>query len=471
MKKVIQLVLVFLLCGAVLCGCNGETETSTQDPTAGESTGTATEPSGTEAPAFTNITVIQRDSQTFDVSCNAVEGASYYVTKQNAFSQNAQVEAQLTGDVASFTVTMEDVSELYLWMSVGTKKVNQRIVIADTTVSVMLEDDGSATVYYNCENPNAVSNYYDANGKALYRSSKARFDEEAQPVAEGLPLNSKSDVDERYTFKTPYYYAVLTSQDGIVTFVAEVGQETSCLIQYAYASMGLNEQGMPVLHVVGRAAENEVAYTYRLVLRQDGGQIIYAANTGDTMNLVFDLDLTQMTAENVWYDVYIEIEQTHAIYDLRSGLCDGSSVQWENNTYSFQEYYGALKVNLAVERLSKTEAVLQMIGGKPMLVVTTRLAEGQSVAGIDCHLEIRYEDGGKKVLAKVENSSDNANVIKFCFDMSQMTVAGNWHDIVVVVGDGETEVTSDAANMSQTLTCDGRTYTFKAWNGLLKITY
>lgn len=484
MKKIILSILAFMVLGFALCACNGETESTTQpttDPTTGATTEPTTGPTDTTkpndtdaAPAFTDVTVIRRDDRTFDVTCNAVEGASYYVTKRSAFSQNARVEAEVTGDAACFTVTLEeeDVSELYLWMMVGTKKVSQRILIPDTAVSVMLEDDGSAKVYCNCENPNAVSAYYDAEGKALYKSAKSRFDEDAQLVGEGLSLSSKSDVDSRYTFKTPYYFVELTSKDGIVTFVTEVGQETSCLIQYAYATMNLNEQEMPILHVIGRAAENEVAYTYRLALRQDGGQIIYAANTGDAENLVFDLDLSQMQAEGTWYDIYIEIEQTHAIYDLRAGLCDDSSVQWEANTYSFKQYDGALKVTFAVDRLGRTEASLELIDGKPMLVVVTKLAGDQTFEGVSSCMEIRYAiNGVKTVLQRVENSSDKANELKFCFDMSQMTQAGNWHDIVVIIGDTETEVTSGGVDTAQTLSHGGRTYCFKVWNDLLKITY
>lgn len=485
MKKIIISILAFMMLGFVLCGCNGEKETEpttqpTADPTTDATTEPTTEPTDTSkpddtdtVPAFTNVTVIRRDDQTFDVTCNAVEGASYYVTKRNAFSQNARVEAEVTGDTAGFTVTVEeDVSDLYLWMMVGTKKVSRHILIPDTAVSVMLEDDGSAKIYSNCENPNAVSGYYDAEGKSLYRSAKSRFDEEAQLVGEGLSLSSKSDVDSRYTFKTPYYFVGLTSKDGVVTYVTEVGQETSCLIQYAYASMKLDEQEMPILHVVGRVAENEVAYTYRLALRQDGGQIIYAPNTGDAENLVFDLDLSPMQAEGTWYDIYIEIEETHAIYDLRAGLCDDSSVQWEANTYSFKQYDGALKVTFAVDRLGKTEASLELIDGKPMLVVITKLAGDQTFEGVSSCMEIRYSiNGVKTVLQRVENSSDKPNELKFCFDMSQMTQAGNWHDIVVVIGDTETEVTSGAVDTSQTLSHGGRTYCFKVWNDLLKITY
>lgn len=470
MKNRLITVLILALC-LVLClaGCGETQPTGTAATTGRQDTG--------EALAFTQVTVIRRDDTTFDITCDAVENADYYVSTQASYTEADRVEPTLSDGSAAFTVTAAAATQnLYVWVVAGEEQDCRQVVIPQTNLYVYLHDDGSVEVYYNCSNASDLSSVYAAKGKALYKSSKAVFDGDAVLAASGLQLSSESDTDKSYSFKRSYYYEALSTKDGVVTYITPAAQETSCLIQYAYASMTVSEAGVPTLHVDAKAAASEVAYSYRLVLRAKDGdtvtQTLYADNIGTSTALAFDLDMSAITAEGVWYDVYLEIAETGAVYNVSSSMNDGSSAELDHKTYEFKDYGGDLKVNYRMERLTVDGATLELIDGKPMLVVTASLLEGASAADVDAYLEIRYQvDSTKYALPKVYNSSEDPTKMQFCFDLTQMSVAGNWHDIVIVIDGVDNELTSAGVNTSQSVSYGGRTYAFKTWSGLLKVTY
>ncbi len=464
MKKTF-LSLLIIVCACVFCLC------ACSDP----------EPALPEKGAdFSYISIINRGGGVFDISCDFLEGATYYVTTEENYGENDIVEIDSQNGTTSFTttVTLSDAKDrsVYIWRCYKDKEVYERVYIPDTDLYVYLNDNGSADIFYNYNNLTTISSYYSSKGKSLYKASKAVFDfATAEVVAIDLSLASESDSDNAFSFNKPYYYASFTSRDGRVTYISQGAQETTTLVQYAYASFAKNEDNKPILHVDARAVENEIDYTYRLVVRQENGQTLNALNTGSNTKLSFDLELSPLKAEGIWYDVFIEIVETGTVYDLDAGLSKGTALECGRTTYEFKEYYGALKINFRTERLdtSSTDAELKMVNSKPTLIVRTALLNGATKDNVDAHLEVRYQpsSGSKIVVDSVYDSSSDPSIMEFCFDLSKMTVAGNWHDIVIVIDGSDSEIMATDINTSQQLTSGGKTFCFKVWEGILKITY
>ncbi len=464
MKKLLTILLI-VVCACVCClaGCEEHNAISQPD----------------ENRDFSHINVIRRSDTVFDIECDTIEGAIYYVTTGSEPVESDKVDAIISDRTTSFSanITLPDEysQSLYIWREYKGVTVSERVYIPDTSLYVYLNDDGTADIFYNCVNVTTISSYYAATGKSLYKSSKATFDTSANIVSAELSLASKSDLDSSFTFKQPYYYVSFTSRNGKTTYITEAAEETTKLVQFAYASL-TSVDNKPILHVDGRAYANEIEYNYRLAVRQENGQILYAANSGSSTELSFDLDLSKLSAEGVWYDVFIEIEETGAVYDLSAALSNGATVEVGKSTYEFKEYYGSLKINFRTERLdvSNTSAELKLIDSKPMLIVKTALLDGATKDNVDAHLEVRYQpaSGNKISFPAVYDCSTESSLMEFRFDLSQMSVAGNWHDIVIVIDGKDTDImVTSGIDLSQTINADGRTYCFKTWSGILKVTY
>lgn len=448
--------------GAAACGGGGQDEPTGADVT------------------VSDVTIVQRSSSYYDfyVATDA-ENPQFYITasEDEDISGAESVVYAKEDDCYTFTMSSSDLgiagTDRTRWLKVTDANGSAAIQfsVPSLELGIWLDDEGVATIEVSVSNYNSWRNLYKSSGGIVYSSSSALFDDTAVCVAENLVIGSTRYDDSRFTFARPYYFAGLQAEDGIVNFVSLPVRDTTLLISYTYASL-TEEDGIAYLNVEAKAAE-ETDYTFNLVVRDANGRSHTVPNTGDSKQQSYRFDLTNLTSEGTWYDLLIAISETGAMYDLDSSMSSGDSVVIDRTTYSLQDYEGDLKVTYLIDRFVSTEASMAMVNGKPSLIVAVQMLDDYQPTESNIWLEIRYvATSGSKLTLPIVYGEMEGNSIVFTFDMTQMVLGAVWHDIVVVYNGVDNELPSSACtNLSSTLTYEGRTYSFKTYSGLLKITY
>ena len=431
---------------------------------------------------FEHIDILQTGSDSYDftVKSDAGETAEFYVTISDKFNKDKAYKAESTyaDGKHTFNLTFDkesiltpDTSEFFLWAIDGEKQGQISLMLPAWSPKLTLKEDTDALIEFNFDGETSWSSFCDPQGINIYSSENVVFDDKATPVAEGLQITLTSYTDRNYTLKKPFYFMVLDAKNGVVRIVSNAFADTSATLESATATMVL-ENEKPVLKVSGRSAlPAELGYDFRLMIRESGGEVFYEDNQGSGQQLEYSFDLTQLTVEGVWYDVLIEVVQTGVAYDLSFSMAEDVSVEYEKTdaTYSFKDYEGMLKVTFMVNRLDILGANFEMRDEKPVMVVKAKVY-GESPDAVQ--LQVRYFNGLLK--HKVENTGTETDM-EFVYDLTKMSREGDWHDIVLVVTEGEKTVDYNLnkahANMDQTITYEDRKYSFKEYEGDLKVTF
>ena len=412
---------------------------------------------------FEHIDILQTGSDSYDftVKSDAGETAEFYVTISDKFNKDKAYKAESTyaDGKHTFNLTFDkesiltpDTSEFFLWAIDGEKQGQISLMLPAWSPKLTLKEDTDALIEFNFDGETSWSSFCDPQGINIYSSENVVFDDKATPVAEGLQITLTSYTDRNYTLKKPFYFMVLDAKNGVVRIVSNAFADTSATLESATATMVL-ENEKPVLKVSGRSAlPAELGYDFRLMIRESGGEVFYEDNQGSGQQLEYSFDLTQLTAEGVWYDVLIEVVQTGVAYDLSFSMAEDVSVVYEKTdaTYSFKDYEGMLKVTFMVNRLDILGANFEMRDEKPVMVVKAKVY-GEIPDAVQ--LQVRYFNGLLK--HKVENTGTETDM-EFVYDLTKMSREGDWHDIVLVVTEGEKTVDYNLnkahANMDQTIT-------------------
>lgn len=427
---------------------------------------------------FESVTIVQKSAQSYEFTVKSgAENPEIYITGKSEASLPRQGGIEYTRNDGGYTFTLgaaeagvtsaERVKKL--WIAAGGKSAAVEFSVPSAAVSLSLDDEGVADIGFTYESFGAWSALYKPSGKALYSSPRAGFDENATLVAEKLALTGASYSDKAFTFARPYYFAVMQARDDVVSFVTLPVRDTSLLVQYAYARLE-EEDDKAYLNVEARASEL-TGYSFELIIREEDGEVFRVPDSGDGKNQSYRFDLTRLGSEGVWYDLLIGVAETGATYDLDAAMCDGATKTVDRTSYSFRNYEGDLKVTYIVDRFESVSAEMRTVGGKPCLAVTARMLGGD-VPLNDIRLEIRYVSGsGKESLPAIYGEKTGSD-ITFVFDMTAMTLGAVWHDIVIVYKNVDNELPASAcADTSKTLSYGGKTYSFKTYGGLLKITF
>lgn len=228
---------------------------------------------------------------------------------------------------------------------------------------------------------------------------------------------------------------------------------------------------------VAGAATLRVSGTYSgttgsdLFLRiRTGAQTVDVGNSSTTAGQsFFEYDLAPLTQAGTWYDLVAGVTSSGQLVDLRDSIADLSqNLQVGARIYSFHEYNHDLKVafDVVTSSFEINSAEILNVSGVPTLHVegaTTGLANG------DVFLRIR--SGGETF--DLANTASTAGAAEFDFDLSTLTQAGVWYDILAGVTPSGTltDVSDSIASMVQTVDLDGRHYAFHEYNHLLKVSY
>ncbi len=230
----------------------------------------------------------------------------------------------------------------------------------------------------------------------------------------------------------------------------------------------LDVAGVPTLRVEGSVtglSQDDVFLRMRT-----GAQTVDVANSSAVPGqALFEVDLSQLTQQDTWYDLLVGVTSTGALTDLTNTMADMStSLTLNSRTYEFREFWGDLKVNFsaaAAGSISVSQASIVDAAGVPTLRVegtVTGLSQG------DVFLRVRT--GAQTV--DVPNSGAAGQAL-FELDLSTLTQQDTWYDLIVgVTSTGAlTDLTDTMADMSTSLTLNSRTYEFREFSSDLKVNF
>jgi len=226
--------------------------------------------------------------------------------------------------------------------------------------------------------------------------------------------------------------------------------------------------GTPTLRVTGSVTGTSNSDVFLRI--RSGAQTITVPNTAAAAgDALFEYDLSGLTQAGTWYDLLTGTTSTGVLADLdQASATLTQSVALGGRTYGFHEYGGNLKVSFdnTPVTVSVSTAELVDLSGVPTLRVT---ASYSGTTSTDVFLRVRTS----AQTVDVVNTSTTAGQAVFDYDLSGLTQAGSWYDLLVgVTSSGQlVDLTDSVASMSQTIQVGARDYAFREYNHDLKVTF
>ncbi|MBA4346051.1 MAG: hypothetical protein C0419_06045, partial [Microbacterium sp.] len=442
--------------------------------------------SPTSEPAFTavelaDIQIIQQASSTYDVSFAvpdelASESSTIAVelTKLDEYSDDA-IELDATIDSGRVLVDgLElDAGDHFLWVEVGGEPVSTPITIPDMTPHVWL-DGGTPTLEFGQEGRSSWSSYVDPEGKNVFRSASAAFDDSAQPIAENLPITETSFRDNAFTSDEPYYFLVFTGKDGNATFVSSSLFTTAT--QGDVAVDFVTEGGEPFVVITGSVYASSDATDRRLELRVGNFDSADPTSTFMVENSVSDDATTafrfvvpaqQLEPGTNNLALFVHEDGSMLEWSIRAPSVDMSRTLQVGQTVFGVTNADALQLTRADLAYQSLRLSIRESNGEALLSVTGTFTPAFSDAGTTLIIK---DSEGESYTVTDRNASGSG--FSFSFALERLGKAGIWYDIDFVNPESEAVspiMTRAVSDMRQWLELDGRTYALADFQGTTKV--
>lgn len=407
------------------------------------------------------VTIMQNSPESYEFRVQAQDAEKIVISRSD----------KLTGNESSIPFTQENglcifdcalaEGDYFLYVTGGGKtavlpftvpKMQPRLVRNGNVAQILFEVDGGTS----------WSSFIDPNGKNVYKSANNVFDESAVAVSENISITTTSVNDRNYDAATPYYYIVFDGKNGQMTYVSSAVCEFETEFTSVSASISAANGGA-VLTVTGTAANGG----YVAAAHSASGELILGEIPCEAGEFTLTCDLSGMTEAGIWYDVRLYNLYTGQRFDLpATSAATQEEVEAGERTYSFQNYEDLLKITFAAERGDAADKIdglslsLSVEDNKPLLTIT-----GKADADDVISAEIRT-DNAAVVSAKDEGDGTQVYVQ---LDLSALTVAGRWYDIILTVDGVEYDVFESTASTEGQISANGHIYNFQDWEGVVKV--
>lgn len=428
-----------------------------------------------EAINFEHVKITQLSMSQFDLEIKldqAYTQVSYYLTNDEKFISSAIVESQLDSNgVYHLSVSLSS-GDSYLWAKAQDKVGMLPLSIPKMTPNVILEES-LASISFNLDVSTSWSSFCDPYGKTIYRSHKTFFDEEAEQVNvtssgvnDPIYILTESYVDQNYDEDKPYYFLIMHGKNGLVTFISYPISIDATLFVDPQLSLNLIS-GLPTLKLEATISGNVEAENFQLVIKEINGEHYEIANQS-TSALLFSFDCRQLNLPGVWYDIVIVNTITGIMYDILADQTEFNNITYGNKRFDFRTWEGITKLNMSTLNYSHASVDLVVDSSNPIMVVS-----GQMEVTSQAKLLINYWDGSASMtLITSNNLSGEVGKFNFRINLSELLEAGTYYDIVLVVDEKNSDLTTDSAiNINKSISVDNRQYYFRNWQGLLKIAF
>ena len=460
--------------------------------------------SSENAYTLSNVVMTQKSIHTyqiaFSVECGS-DDVQVYFTDRDRLTSTAVAcnpERSASGKTVRFSFEAELAygEEYYLWV-VGTEKQSMLPLYAPYMLPYLSQSSGGvATLYFQFSNNLPWSLFCDSRGKAVYESTSAVFDESAKSIAEGIDITSVGYSIPAYRFSTDkYYYVVLTAKNGLVKIVSQPLLLANNLKDQvsAIAAEITEDRFLQVKVTLKEDSDmaNAQAEYLQLLVKHGSGTEIYGSDCvfeDGVATLRFDCQ--SLLKKGVWYDlclawhgsVFMDIPKTFAEQSVNTM----TEIKKDGITYGFADWkpdtadesgrqlkvYFDIGTNW-VEEICKDCKVTFSINPVPTLLVTAKLKDGMATVP---QLAITGGNSDKLVTADGVQNSDGSYTYTLKIDKA-LAAANKWYDIRFFIGNAHFELRKSTCISSNDFSkeyvyADGnKTYTFKTYNAMLKITY
>lgn len=428
-----------------------------------------------EAINFSKVRVVQKTINQFELIVNLAQAyadVKYYIGTTEHFSAATSVNSYRDNEGADHLSAALVPGDNYLWAAAGEKRAMLPLTIPQMNPTIVIENE-VATIAFNLDQQTSWSSFCDPYGKAIYRSHKTVFDEEAEQVnvtktgqVDPIYILTDSYVDHDYEEAKPYYFCVMVGKNGLTTYIAYPVAVGATLFLEPQLTLALVE-GLPTLNVTATISGNNVAQDFHLVIKALSGESHGVVNQSMDA-LLFVFDCRQLTLPGVWYDVVILHTLTGVMYDLTDEYAVLNNISYGNKRFNFQSWQGIIKLNMNLLNYTQVDADLTNEGTTPYLVVNGQMANSALAV-----LRITYWDVDHSVtVINSPNLALSAGAFSFKVDLSLLAIAGTYYDIVLLIDEEASALTSnDAININKTLDSENRHYYFRSWQGLLKVAF
>jgi glucosylceramidase len=424
---------------------------------------------------FDQVNIIQKTISQFDMSIKLDEeyfNVSYYLTLNDKFDSSTIVESDIDENGWHHLSVSLVSGDSYLWVKSLNKIGMLPITIPKMNPGVILNGT-IATISFNLDIMTSWSSFCDPYGKAIYRSSKSYYDEDAEKVNvtssginDPIYILTESYADPNYDNNKPYYFLIMDGKNGLTRFVSYPISIDSTLFVNPELTLKLIS-GVPMMNVTATISGNIDAEYFKLVVKEINGEQHEVDNQSDS-SLSFSFDCRLINLSGVWYDIVIVNSLTGIMYEIASHNADFNNITYGDKRFNFQDWQGMIKLNMDILNYSLVSVDLLVDSGVPYMVINGYIDLDSQAA-----ILIKYWDGSSIVtLLSSDNLATEAGTFNFMIDLSALIEAGTYYDIVLVVDEVSSELTSDmAVNINKSITVNNRLYFFRNWQGLLKIVF
>ncbi len=281
-------------------------------------------------------------------------------------------------------------------------------------------------------------------------------------VSEDISITTSSVNDRDYDASAPYYYIVFEGKNGQMTYVSAALSDFDTEFSSVTASLSAGESGA-VLTVAGTAKNAG----YVAAAHSASGELVLGGEACDAGEFSVTCDLSQMTEPGIWYDVRLYNLYTGQRFDLASSCAQTSGeIEVGDRIYSFQVYDDLLKVTYSEKRGDASDVIgdltmtLTAEDGTPYLTISGTAEEGIALSAAIC------TDNAQVVSAQ---NAGTGGTVSIRIDLSALTIAGRWYDLIITADGAEYDVYSSSASLNGQIYANGHIYNFQDWEGVVKV--
>ena len=452
---------------------------------------------------FSDIVITQVDPNTFDITFTVRCGddpVEIYLTegyRLTASSTPKDVTSVKNGDKTTFTFTetLELGESYYIWAVYGEKAYKTAITPPSMFPILIDQDNGDMLFHFKYTYGTAWADFCDPEGKAIYASEKPVFDETAKCLVDGISISQEDYLITADQFNPDlYYFAVSTVKEGLITtisspviasagIISEVKDITAKITSDLYFRVDVTLKD-------NSALSDSVEDNLQLLVKTDIADDVIVGdcsfNNGVATMLI---DFNELDWDGIWYDVCLvwngsviselpqyfggkqvntssTIKVDGVVYGITGWKAEGAPEHTEMMKVYFEK-----DTTKYADELFKSYLVSFSGGTTGTLKVTAVLKDGVKNAPV-----LALTGGNTNKLCEVAPTLNDDGSYTYLLPVkSGMTSPDTWYDIRFFVGNTAYEVLKDSciayADFAASYTADGRTYSFREWNGFLKIMF
>ena len=489
MKKIVKILLVITIAALALCfaGCNEQVSGLLGNY------------------EFSNIVLTQTGVNEFkiefSVSCGDDEiqvflTEGYRLTESSKPKQVTAVKDGLLTRI-TLTETLDLAESYYVWVVGGGRQEKFSITPPSMFPVLIDQGNGEALFHFKYTYGTAWSDFCDEKGKAIYQSASPVFDSSAKLIVDDIDITQEEYLIPADVFDpNMYYFGVSTAKDGAITNISRpVTFPQNVINQVNGISASITGDLYFCVEVEikpGSEIDQAKAEHLQLLIKTDTADDVIVANcfySNGVATMMVSYD--ELDWKGVWYDVclmwrgavvgdvpqyfsgkQVNHSSTHKVDGVIYGIAG-----WKAE--DAPEHSEVLKVYLEddttryVDEFCKSYNVTFSVENVPTLNVTIVLKDDVKTAPV-----LAITSGNTTKIAEVKGTLNDDGSYTYSLPVkTALGNAGTWYDIRFFFGNTVCEFLKDSCIAYNDYAAsyvdpnNGRTYSFKEYNGFLKIMF